>query len=61
LKDLERKTIKNISEEEEKDGKLWIASIVTPYIGVYRGMDCLQCVFSPVSSCEQIPTLHLFK
>jgi hypothetical protein len=35
LKDLERKTIKNISEEEEKDGKLWIASIVTPYIGVY--------------------------
>jgi len=40
LEDFERKTIKNISEVEEKDGKLWIASIVTPYIGVYSLWEC---------------------
>ncbi|CAK8543109.1 unnamed protein product [Lathyrus sativus] len=35
LEDCEGKTLKFISEVEEKDGKLWIASVLMPYIGVY--------------------------
>jgi len=35
LEDCEGKTLKFISEIEEKDGKLWMASVLMPYIGVY--------------------------
>ncbi|AES81258.2 putative strictosidine synthase transcription factor WD40-like family [Medicago truncatula] len=35
LEDREGKTLKFISEVEEKDGKLWMASVLMPYIGVY--------------------------
>jgi len=35
LEDCEGKTLKFISEVEEKDGKLWMASVLMPYIGVY--------------------------
>ncbi|QCD97014.1 protein STRICTOSIDINE SYNTHASE-LIKE 10 [Vigna unguiculata] len=35
LEDCEGKTLKFISEVEEKDGKLWIASVLMPFIGVY--------------------------
>ncbi|KEH23602.1 putative strictosidine synthase transcription factor WD40-like family [Medicago truncatula] len=36
LEDCEGKTLKFISEIEEKDGKLWMASVLMPYIGVYN-------------------------
>lgn len=36
LEDFEGKTLKFISEVEEKDGKLWIASVLMPYIGIYN-------------------------
>lgn len=35
LEDVEGKTLKFISEVEERDGKLWIASVLMPYIGIY--------------------------
>lgn len=35
LEDCEGKTLKFISEVEEKDGKLWIASVLMPFIGIY--------------------------
>ena len=36
LEDCEGKTLKFISEVEEKDGKLWIASVLMPFIGIYN-------------------------
>ncbi|XP_057785081.1 protein STRICTOSIDINE SYNTHASE-LIKE 10-like [Salvia miltiorrhiza] len=36
LEDVEGKTLKFISEVEERDGKLWIASVLMPYIGIYK-------------------------
>ncbi|XP_065856192.1 protein STRICTOSIDINE SYNTHASE-LIKE 10-like [Euphorbia lathyris] len=36
LEDSEGKTLKFISEVEEKDGKLWIGSVLMPFIGVYN-------------------------
>lgn len=35
LEDSEGKTLKFISEVEEKDGRLWIGSVLMPFIGVY--------------------------
>ncbi|XP_027351879.1 protein STRICTOSIDINE SYNTHASE-LIKE 10 [Abrus precatorius] len=35
LEDYEGKTLKFISEVEERDGKLWIASVLMPFIGIY--------------------------
>ncbi|KAK7244456.1 hypothetical protein RIF29_39278 [Crotalaria pallida] len=35
LEDCEGKTLRFISEVEEKDGKLWIASVLMPFIGIY--------------------------
>lgn len=35
LEDKEGKTVKAISEVEEKDGKLWLGSVLMPYIAVY--------------------------
>ncbi|KAK4404784.1 protein STRICTOSIDINE SYNTHASE-LIKE 10 [Sesamum angolense] len=35
LEDVEGKTLKFISEVEERNGKLWIASVLMPYIGIY--------------------------
>ncbi|KAH1077644.1 hypothetical protein GLYMA_19G132400v4 [Glycine max] len=35
LEDCDGKTLKFISEVEEKDGKLWIASVLMPFIGIY--------------------------
>ncbi|KAM7257127.1 hypothetical protein ACFE04_012868 [Oxalis oulophora] len=36
LEDSQGKVMKVISEVEEKDGKLWIGSVIMPYIGVYK-------------------------
>ncbi|XP_049412584.1 protein STRICTOSIDINE SYNTHASE-LIKE 10-like [Solanum stenotomum] len=35
LEDVEGKTLRSISEIEEKDGKLWIGSVVMPFLRVY--------------------------
>lgn len=35
LEDKEGKTLRFISEVEEKDGKLWIGSVLMPFLGVY--------------------------
>ncbi|KAL9295265.1 Protein STRICTOSIDINE SYNTHASE-LIKE 10 [Arabidopsis thaliana] len=35
LEDKEGKTLRFISEVEEKDGKLWIGSVLVPFLGVY--------------------------
>ncbi|XP_042444960.1 protein STRICTOSIDINE SYNTHASE-LIKE 3-like [Zingiber officinale] len=35
LEDREGKTVKAISEVEEKDGKLWLGSVLMPFIAVY--------------------------
>ncbi|KAJ8759950.1 hypothetical protein K2173_010806 [Erythroxylum novogranatense] len=35
LEDSEGKTLLFISEVEEKDGKLWIGSVLTPFLGIY--------------------------
>ncbi|KAI3444343.1 hypothetical protein Pfo_029752 [Paulownia fortunei] len=35
LEDVEGKTLRFISEVEERNGKLWIASVLMPYIGIY--------------------------
>ncbi|XP_060188955.1 protein STRICTOSIDINE SYNTHASE-LIKE 10-like [Lycium barbarum] len=36
LEDVEGKTLRSISEVHEKNGKLWIGSVVMPFLGVYR-------------------------
>lgn len=36
LEDCEGKTVKFISEVEEKDGKLWFGSVLMPFAGVYE-------------------------
>ena len=36
LEDVEGKTLRSISEIEEKDGKLWIGSVVMPFLRVYE-------------------------
>lgn len=36
LEDCEGKTLKFISEVEEKDGKLWFGSVLMPFVGVYE-------------------------
>ncbi|KAF5474242.1 hypothetical protein F2P56_006157 [Juglans regia] len=36
LEDCEGKTLKFISEVEEKDGKLWIGSVLMPFVGIYN-------------------------
>lgn len=36
LEDSEGKTLRSISEVEEKDGKLWIGSVLMPFVGVYN-------------------------
>ncbi|KAL7097770.1 hypothetical protein ACP275_10G163500 [Erythranthe tilingii] len=35
LEDLEGTTLRFISEVEERNGKLWISSVLMPYIGIY--------------------------
>ncbi|KAM7257290.1 hypothetical protein ACFE04_013031 [Oxalis oulophora] len=35
LEDSDGKTVKFISEVEEKDGKLWMGSVLMPFLGVY--------------------------
>ncbi|KAJ8567960.1 hypothetical protein K7X08_020682 [Anisodus acutangulus] len=35
LEDVEGKTLRSISEVEEKNGKLWIGSVTMPFLGVY--------------------------
>ena len=36
LEDTEGKTMRFISEVEEKDGKLWIGSVMMPFVGIYN-------------------------
>lgn len=36
LEDCDGKALRFISELEEKDGKLWIASVLMPFIGIYE-------------------------
>ncbi|PHT37238.1 Protein STRICTOSIDINE SYNTHASE-LIKE 10 [Capsicum baccatum] len=36
LEDVESNTLKFISEVEEKNGKLWIGSVMVPFVGVYE-------------------------
>nr|POF10116.1 protein strictosidine synthase-like 10 [Quercus suber] len=36
LEDSEGKTIRIISEVEERDGKLWIGSVLMPFVGIYN-------------------------
>jgi hypothetical protein len=36
LEDSEGKVVKAVSEVEEKDGKLWIGSVMMPFIAVYN-------------------------
>ena len=36
LEDSEGKTLRFISEVEEKDGKLWIGSVLMPFVGTYN-------------------------
>ncbi|XAR60216.1 Strictosidine synthase [Bertholletia excelsa] len=36
LEDKQGKAVKAVSEVEEKDGKLWIGSVLMPFIAVYR-------------------------
>lgn len=36
LEDCEGKTLKFISEVEERDGKLWFGSVLMPFVGVYE-------------------------
>lgn len=35
LEDLEGETLKFVSEVEERNGKLWIGSVLMPFIGIY--------------------------
>jgi hypothetical protein len=36
LEDCDGKTLRFISEVEEKDGKLWIGSVLMPFLGTYN-------------------------
>uniref|UniRef100_A0A2P2J7M0 Strictosidine synthase 1 n=1 Tax=Rhizophora mucronata TaxID=61149 RepID=A0A2P2J7M0_RHIMU len=36
LEDSEGKTLRFLSEVEEKDGKLWIGSVLMPFLGIYN-------------------------
>lgn len=36
LEDNEGKVVRAVSEVEEKDGQLWIGSVVSPFIAVYK-------------------------
>lgn len=36
LEDIEGKTLKFISEAEERNGKLWVASVLMPFLGIYN-------------------------
>ncbi|CAI9787507.1 unnamed protein product [Fraxinus pennsylvanica] len=36
LEDVEGKTLRFISEVEERNGKLWVASVMVPFIGIYN-------------------------
>ncbi|KAL2465942.1 Protein STRICTOSIDINE SYNTHASE-LIKE 10 [Abeliophyllum distichum] len=36
LEDIEGKTLRFISEVEERNGKLWVASVLMPFIGIYN-------------------------
>ena len=36
LEDSEGKVMKAISEVEERDGKLWMGSVLMPFVGVYN-------------------------
>ena len=36
LEDSQGKVVKAVSEVEEKDGKLWIGSVLMPFIAVYN-------------------------
>lgn len=36
LEDSQGKVVKSISEVEEKDGKLWMGSVLMPFVGVYN-------------------------
>lgn len=36
LEDSEGKVVKAISEVEEKDGRLWIGSVLMPFVAVYN-------------------------
>ena len=36
LEDLDGKTLRFISEVEERNGKLWIGSVLMPFIGIYN-------------------------
>ncbi|KAF2322411.1 hypothetical protein GH714_014939 [Hevea brasiliensis] len=36
LEDSQGKVVKAISEVEEKDGKLWMGSVLMPFVGVYK-------------------------
>ncbi|WMV39450.1 hypothetical protein MTR67_032835 [Solanum verrucosum] len=35
LEDVEGKTLRSISEVQEKQGKLWFGSVLMPFLGVY--------------------------
>ena len=35
LEDSEGKVVRSVSEVEEKDGKLWIGSVLMPFVAVY--------------------------
>lgn len=36
LEDCEGKSMRFISEVDEKDGKLWMGSVLMPFIGIYN-------------------------
>lgn len=36
LEDSEGKVVKAVSEIEEKDGKLWMGSVLMPFVAVYN-------------------------
>lgn len=36
LEDSQGKVVKAVSEVEEKDGKLWIGSVLMPFLAVYQ-------------------------
>lgn len=36
LEDSQGKVVKALSEVEERDGKLWLGSVLMPFIGVYK-------------------------
>jgi hypothetical protein len=36
LEDSEGKVVRAVSEVEEKDGQLWIGSVLMPFIAIYK-------------------------